>query len=203
MAIAAPQIKILIIDDDQDICEYMKTMLEATGGYHVQTLSDPTEAVELIRAELFHVLIIDLMMPGLDGITLVERIRKLDSDIAIVVFTGYPSVDTAVEALKLNVSDYIRKPFDIEEFREKIVAILKQKGLLRNPEAELHKTIGQNIRHIRKERALTLKQLARRTGLSVSLLSQIERAESSASVSSLYKIAVALGVRLTTLFGEY
>ncbi|MCA9559891.1 MAG: helix-turn-helix transcriptional regulator, partial [Myxococcales bacterium] len=53
------------------------------------------------------------------------------------------------------------------------------------------------------ESDLTLKQLARRTGLSVSLLSQIERAESSASVSSLYKIAVALGVRLTVLFGEY
>lgn len=199
----APHIKILIVDDDQDICEYMKTMLEATGGYEVRTLSDSTQAVELVRAELFHVLIIDLMMPQLDGISLVQQIRRIDSDIAIIVFTGYPSVDTAVEALKLNVSDYIRKPFDIEEFREKLVDILTRKGLLRNPEAELHKTIGQNIRRIRKERQLTLKQLSRRTGLSVSLLSQIERAESSASVSSLYKIAVALEVRLNSLFGDY
>ncbi|MCB9534934.1 MAG: response regulator [Myxococcales bacterium] len=198
----AADIKILIVDDDRDICEYMRTMLEATG-YEVATLSDPTRAVDRVREEEFHVLIIDLMMPKMDGIELIQRIRKVDSDVAIVVFTGYPSVETAVDALKLNVSDYVKKPFDMDEFRDKIADILRKKGLLRNPEEELHKTIGQNIRRIRKESDLTLKQLARRTGLSVSLLSQIERAESSASVSSLYKIAVALGVRLTVLFGEY
>ncbi len=198
----AMQVNILIVDDDQDICDYMKTMLE-TAGYSVSTLSDPTEATDLIRAEEFHLLIIDLMMPKMDGIELIQRIRKIDSDIAIIVFTGYASVETAVEALKLDVSDYVRKPFDIEEFRDKIAEILKKKGLLLNPEAELHKTIGANIRRIRKECDLTLKQLSRRTALSVSLLSQIERAESSASVSSLYKIAVALGVKLTVLFGDY
>jgi two-component system, OmpR family, response regulator len=198
----AMQVNILIVDDDQDICDYMKTMLE-TAGYGVETLSDPTEATDLIRSKDFHLLIIDLMMPKMDGIELIQRIRKIDSDIAIIVFTGYASVETAVEALKLDVSDYVRKPFDIDDFREKIAEILKKKGLLLNPEAELHKTIGANIRAIRKERDLTLKQLSRRTALSVSLLSQIERAESSASVSSLYKIAVALGVKLTVLFGDF
>lgn len=198
----AADIKILIVDDDRDICEYMRTMLEATG-YEVATLSDPTHAVDRVREEEFHVLIIDLMMPKMDGIELIQKIRKIDSDVAIVVFTGYASVETAVEALKLEVSDYVQKPFEIDDFREKIAEILKRKGLLLNPEAELHKTIGANIRRLRKDRELTLKQLSRRTGLSVSLLSQIERAESSASVSSLYKIAVALGVRLTVLFGEY
>ena len=59
------------------------------------------------------------------------------------------------------------------------------------------------IRELRKERGLTLKQLSRRTNLSVSLLSQIERAESSASVSSLFKVATALDVRLTQLFGRF
>ncbi len=198
----ASQINILIVDDDRDICAYMKTMLEATG-YEVSTLSNPTEAMDLVRAEEFHVLIIDLMMPDMDGIEVIKQIRRIDNDIAIVVFTGYPSVDTAVEALKLEVSDYVQKPFDIDEFREKIAAILKRKGLLTNPEAELHKTIGGNIRRIRKQSELTLKQLSRRTGLSVSLLSQIERAESSASVSSLYKIATALQVKLTVLFGDF
>ena len=198
----ALRINVLIIDDDQDICEYMKTLLEATG-YGVDTLSDPTQAEEAVRNAEYHLLIIDLMMPKLDGIELITRIRKIDSDVAIIVFTGYPSVETAVDALKLNVSDYIKKPFDVDDFREKVTEVLSKKGLLINPEAELHKAIGQNIRRIRKEQELTLKQLARRTSLSVSLLSQIERAESSASVSSLYKIAVALGVKLTVLFGTY
>jgi len=198
----AVNINILIIDDDEDICEYMKTLLTATG-YVVDTLSDPTRAEEKVRSEEYHLLIIDLMMPRMDGIEVIKQIRHADSDVAIVVFTGYPSVETAVDALKLNVSDYIKKPFDVDEFREKIAEVLRRKGLLLNPEAELHRTIGHNIRRIRKDKELTLKQLARRTSLSVSLLSQIERAESSASVSSLYKIAIALGVKLTVLFGEY
>lgn len=198
----ALRINILIIDDDRDICEYMKTLLEATG-YTVETLADPTQAEETIRADEYHLLIVDLMMPKMDGIELIKGIRKIDSDVAIIVFTGYPSVETAVDALKLSVSDYIKKPFDVDDFREKVSDVLRRKGLLLNPEAELHKAIGQNIRRIRKEQSLTLKQLARRTSLSVSLLSQIERAESSASVSSLYKIAVALGVKLTVLFGDF
>jgi DNA-binding NtrC family response regulator len=197
----AQDIRILIVDDDEDICAYMQTMLVA-AGYEVCTLPDPTLAIEEIRAKDYHVLIIDLMMPKMDGIELIKRIRKVDSDIAVVVFTGYPSVETAIDALKLNVSDYVKKPFDITDFREKIAEILKKKGLLVNPEAELHRTIGKTIRGLRKDEKLTLKQLSRRTGLSVSLLSQIERAESSASVSSLYKISSALGVRITVLFGD-
>ena len=66
-----------------------------------------------------------------------------------------------------------------------------------------HRYIGETIRSLRKERGLTLKQMARRTGLSVSLLSQIERAESSASIGSLYKIASSLEVPIRELFGDF
>ena len=194
--------KILIVDDDPDICAYMQTMLEASN-YDVTTLSDPTLVVDRVKEEDFHILVIDLMMPRMDGIELITQIRKVDTDVAIVVFTGYPSVDTAVNALKLNVSDYIQKPFEIESFRQTIADVLRRKGILFNPEEELHRRIGEIVRRLRKENALTLKQLARRTGLSPSLLSQIERAESSASVSSLYKIATGLGVKITVLFGEF
>ena len=194
--------KILIVDDDKDICAYMETMLSASG-YQVATMTDPTAVVERIREEEFHILVIDLMMPQIDGIELIERIRRVDTDVAIVVFTGYPSVETAIDALKLNVSDYVKKPFDIETFRDTISDVLKRKGIVFNMEERLHQSIGEIVRRLRKENALTLKQLARRTGLSPSLLSQIERAESSASVSSLYKIASGLGVKLTVLFGDF
>ena len=81
--------------------------------------------------------------------------------------------------------------------------ILKKKGLLVNPEDELHATIGRNVRSLRKSAGLTLKQISHRTGLSVSLLSQIERAESSASVSSLFKLATALTCPIAHFFGEF
>lgn len=195
-------IRILVVDDEQDICDYMSLVL-SQNGYEVETLTDPLTVIPHLRKNQYHIVILDLMMPKLSGIELLEQIRKIDDDIAIVIFTGYPSVDTAVQSLKHKVSDYIKKPCDVDELNETIEQILKDKGLLTNPEEELHKTIGRSIRRFRKDQGLTLKQLSRRTGLSVSLLSQIERAESSASVSSLYKLSAALDVRLTELFGKF
>ncbi|QDG53116.1 response regulator [Persicimonas caeni] len=195
-------IRILIIDDDKDICEYMQLLL-SQSGYEVTAETDARAALELLKEEEFHVVILDIMMPELNGMELLERIRDFDSDIAIIIFTGYPSVDTAVTSMKYNVSDYIKKPFDVDEFNQTLEKILREKGLLTDPEEQLLATIGKNIRRMRKDRNLTLKQMSRRTGLSVSLLSQIERAESSASVSSLYKLARALDVKLTQLFGDY
>jgi ribosome-binding protein aMBF1 (putative translation factor) len=111
-------------------------------------------------------------------------------------------VETAVASLKAQASDYVKKPIDPPTFLAAVQQALARKGLSKDPEADLHRAIGQTIRDARKLQDLTLKQLARRTGLSVSLLSQIERAESSASISSLYKIASALKLRMAELFGE-
>ena len=195
------QIQILVVDDDPDICDFMETLLQQVG-YSVESLTNPSRALEELRTQRYHLVIVDLMLGKVDGLEMLRAIRNFDTDIAIVVLTGYPSVETAVESLKLSVSDYIRKPFDSDEFLDSIERIFREKGVLVDPEHRLHSTIGQNIRRRRKDLELTLKQLSRRTNLSVSLLSQIERAESSASVSSLYKVARALNCRLTNLFGD-
>ena len=202
MAIELPKIRILICDDDKDICEYMQTLLEK-DGYVVKTMSDPTKVEAEIRANDYHLIVVDLMMPKLHGIELVQRIRKIDTDVAVVIFTGYPNLETAVASMKLDAVDYLKKPFNVDEFREVLDRVMRKKGLARTPEEKLHKVIGDTIRNLRKEKDLTLKQMSRRTNLSVSLLSQIERAESSASISSLYKIATALDSRIQDLFGEY
>lgn len=194
------QLRILIVDDDPNVCEYMKDLLE-DEGHDAVALTDPTKAVQEIKENRYHIAIIDLVMPGIDGMELLGRIRHADSDIAIVICTGHPNVESAIAAMKLDVSDYLYKPFSLEQFRKTLAEIAERKGLMRNPERELHLTIGSNIRRLRKEQSLTLKQMSRRTGLSVSLLSQIERAESSASIASLYKVASALGVRLTDFLG--
>lgn len=196
------KIKILVVDDDADICDYMRLVL-TQSGYEVKTQTLATAALDDLKEDEYHVVILDLMMPDINGVELIEEIRKFDRDIALIVFTGYPSVDTAVISLRYKVDDYIRKPFDIEEFQRSLERILREKGLMVDPEEALLITIGTNIRKARKEQGLTLKQMARRTGLSVSLLSQIERAESSASVSSLFKLATALDRRLTDFFGAY
>jgi DNA-binding NtrC family response regulator len=202
MGKSSPNVRVLVVDDDASIGEYVKTLL-GKDGFDVTIVDDPQKAEAALRAESPHLVILDLMMPGMHGLDLLERLRKIDSDVAVVVFTGYPSLETAVGAMKLDAVDYLKKPFEPEELRTTVDRVLKKKGLLRSPEEMLHKHIGETIRGLRKDRNLTLKQTARRTGLSVSLLSQIERAESSASIGSLYKIAVALDVRVADLFGDF
>lgn len=202
MAKAVPPVRVLVVDDDPAILEFMETFL-TKDGFQVTTLSDPKNAPEEVKDGGYHLVVLDLMMPQMGGVEVLERIRKVDSDVAVVIFTGYPSLETAVQSMKLDAVDYLKKPFNPDEFREVLDRVMRKKGLLRTPEENLHRVIGETIRGLRKDRGLTLKQMARRTGLSVSLLSQIERAESSASISSLYKIATALDVRIQDLFGEY
>jgi DNA-binding NtrC family response regulator len=197
-----PQLSILVIDDDRDICEYLQDFL-TSEGYGVKVVNDSTVALDELKQGEYHVAVLDLMMPKLSGIDLLEQIRQVDDDLAVIILTGYPSLETATSSIGYDVSAYIQKPFSIDEFRETLGRIAKKKGLLLRREDELHATIGRNIRELRKARGLTLKQMSRRTSLSVSLLSQIERAESSASVSSLFKVATALDVSLTDLFGDF
>ncbi|MFO0673489.1 MAG: response regulator [Polyangiaceae bacterium] len=197
-----PAIRILICDDDKAICEYMQTLLER-DGYEVKAVSDPSLVEEEVRLGGYHLIILDLMMPKLDGIEVLRRIRKLDTDIAVVIFTGFPNLESAVASMKLDAVDYIKKPFNVDEFREVLGRVMRKKGLARSPEEQLYRVIGDTIRNLRKEKDLTLKQMSRRTGLSVSLLSQIERAESSASIDSLFKIAMALDTRIQDLFGDF
>jgi two-component system, OmpR family, response regulator len=197
-----PAVRILIVDDDKTICEFMQTLLEKKG-FQVKALSDPLLVEDEVRAGGYHIIILDLMMPKMDGIEALRRIRKIDTDIAVVMFTGFPNLESAVASMKLDAVDYIKKPFNPDEFDEVLNRVMLKKGLAREPEEQLHRVIGDTIRNLRKEKDLTLKQMARRTGLSVSLLSQIERAESSASISSLYKIALALESRIQDLFGDF
>ena len=202
MSKAVAPMRVLVVDDDREICDFMETLLSKDGLY-VKTLSDPELAADEVRTGGYHMVVLDLMMPKVDGVEVLQRIRKVDSDIAVVIFTGHPTLESAVQSMKLDAVDYLKKPFDPEEFRAVVDRVMRKKGLLRSPEENLHRVIGETVRNLRKEANLTLKQMARRTSLSVSLLSQIERAESSASISSLYKIASALDVRIQDLFGEY
>jgi len=194
-------IRILVVDDDQDSVELCEKILKK-DGYRVQTLTDGRRVEEELRKNEIHLAVIDLKMPDISGLDVVEIIRHHDSDVAVILMTGYATLDSAVSALRGGVVDYLRKPVREDELLGAVRRALAAKGLALLPEEELHRNIGSAIRDLRKKRTLTLKQLAKRTGLSVSLLSQIERAESSASVTSLYKIAHALKIRLPELFSR-
>lgn len=197
------RLRVLVIDDDRSVCDLLQDLL-TPDGCEVVAITEPEDGLDKLKQkESFHILILDLRMPAMNGIELLDRIRKIDKDVAVIILTAYPSLESATDAINLDVSAYMQKPFAGEEMRETIARVARKKGIVVRREDELHITIGKRIRTYRKEQGLTLKQMGRRTSLSVSLLSQIERAESSASVSSLYKIANALDVRIVDLFGDF
>jgi DNA-binding NtrC family response regulator len=198
---ATVDIRILVVDDDQDSVDLVEKILKK-DGYRVVPLTDGRKVDEELRKNDIHLAIIDLKMPEVSGLDVVQMIKHHDSDCAVILMTGYATLDSAVSALRGGVVDYLRKPVREDELLGAVRRALAAKGLALLPEEELHRNIGSAIRDLRKKRTLTLKQLAKRTGLSVSLLSQIERAESSASVTSLYKIAHALKIRLPELFAR-
>lgn len=197
----APTIRVLVIDDDEDVCSLIRDFLEGEG-YEVTIISEPDAAVKAVKKTHFHLVLLDLVMPKVNGQTLLKRLRKADSDLFVVILTAYPTIESAVETLKNNAFDYLKKPIKFEELRNIVEAALRKQGVIRNIEDEINRSIGNKIRQMRVGRELTLKQLAGRSNLSVSLISQIERAESSASLASLYKISNALNVRMADFFAD-
>jgi DNA-binding NtrC family response regulator len=165
IAIQRAPIRVLVVDDDREVGECVREFLEV-DGFEVTVHTEPAEAIAAVRDGEFHVAIVDLIMPGVDGLDVIEQIAALDSDIALVVLTGHPSLESASASIEREVSAYLQKPIELEDFRSTMMRIAKKKGLVRRPESELLAAIGTTIRGLRKSRELTLKQLARRTQLS-------------------------------------
>jgi DNA-binding NtrC family response regulator len=193
------EINILVIDDDKDVCAFLKKFL-TEDGYNINTLAKPDRALDRIKEKTYHLIILDLKMPRIRGEDLLTEIMKVNPDISVIILTAHPSVDSAVQTMKNNAFDYIKKPFKVDELRGTIRNALRAKMLLTEPDDEVNIKIGRKVRGLRNEKRLTIKELAERANLSISLISQIERAESAGSISTLNKIAIALNTELREFF---
>lgn len=193
------EINTLIIDDDKDICVLLKKLL-TEDGYNVEISTRPKQALRKIREKTYHVIILDLKMPDINGLDLLTKIKKINSDISVIILTAFPSVDSAVQTLKADAFDYVEKPFNIDKLRKTIKTALRSRLLLIEPEERLNIKTGKRLRELRNGKKLTLKQFAERADLSVSLVSQIERVECAASISTLNKIVTVLNISLEEFF---
>jgi two-component system response regulator PilR (NtrC family) len=105
---------ILVIDDEEIMREILEALL-TREGYHVRLASNGDDGLELARTQTFDAAIVDVMMPGLDGIATLQELRKLDDDLPVLMITAFASVETAIAAMKLGAFDYITKPFKNDE----------------------------------------------------------------------------------------
>lgn len=191
-------IKVLVIDDDPSICKTVGLLLE-DHGYNPRTFTDPEEALQAADKESFQIALVDLRMPALDGVEVVERLKNIDSRMSCIVMTAYPDLDSATETMRSGTCDYIAKPFKGEELVASVDRACQRMGIIYTDENELNRLIGQRIRSNRLDQNLTLRQLSDRTDLTTSQLSQVELGKNAASIWALARISNSLGLQVSEL----
>lgn len=120
--------RILIVDDEVIARDNLALVL-TRQGYETFTAADGNDAMRLLQDGDFDLVMTDLKMPGMDGLTLLRRVKELFPDIEIVVLTGYPTVDTAVEAMRAGAYDYLSKPYRLDEARMLVRKALEKRHL--------------------------------------------------------------------------
>ncbi len=119
---------LLIVDDDEDLLEMVSFAL-SRAGYSVSKAGDGRAALELARARRFDAVVLDMMMPGMDGVTALAELRKLDPGLQVIMLTAHGSVDTAVESMRLGAFDYIRKPFGLDALEAVVAKAVEKRRL--------------------------------------------------------------------------
>ncbi|MBI3189977.1 MAG: sigma-54-dependent Fis family transcriptional regulator [Ignavibacteriales bacterium] len=121
-------IALLIVDDEQIVRDSL-TKWFREDGYIVGAAANAVEALRLLQEQRWHIILLDIKMPGMDGMELQQRIRDIDAHAIIIFITAHASVDTAVQALKCGAFDYITKPIDPDHLSHLVTNAIKQRAL--------------------------------------------------------------------------
>ncbi len=118
--------RVLIVDDERDFVEMFSLRLKQQGE-RVSTAYSGREALDLLKQVSIDVVILDIRMPGMDGIDTLKQIRRLYPLVEVILLTGHGSTETAVEGMKLGAFDYLMKPADFDEINQKLENARKRK----------------------------------------------------------------------------
>jgi DNA-binding NtrC family response regulator len=138
--------KVLLVDDEQDFLETLAERMR-TRGMNVSTTNSAADAVKMAEAESYDAVVLDLKMPGMDGLEVLSAIKERNPDIQIILLTGHATLEKGIEAMKLGAMDFIEKPADIQVLTEKIKQAQSQKMIL------VEKRLQQKIKKIIQEKA--------------------------------------------------
>ncbi|MBV9121749.1 MAG: response regulator [Planctomycetes bacterium] len=193
------EVRILVLDDDKTICKMIQAAL-AQNDFTIDMVSDPAQNKGQLQAKPYHIVILDYVIPGLESEKVLNWVHEFQPEASIIVVTAFPSIDSALNCLRAHTYDYLTKPFQVEQLQKIVTRCLESKGLLRMSEEALRESLGAAIRERRKALGLTLAEMSKRTNLSLGYLSQIELGKNSASIETLYRISLGLGVKMADLF---
>jgi DNA-binding NtrC family response regulator len=151
-----PKVNILIVDDEEIVRESLANWLEE-DGYEVKVAENADRALERLPEKEWNLAMVDLKMPGMDGIQLMDEIRKIKPETIVIIMTAYATVDTAVQAMKKGAYDYIVKPFNPEDLSMTIRKIIDHQKLVKEniylrkelkKQYRLHDMVSKNHRMI-------------------------------------------------------
>jgi DNA-binding NtrC family response regulator len=103
--------RILVVDDELDMLMLLRMIIEDNSDYAVETTNNPSEGLRMLTEKDYDLVISDLKMPGMDGMELFDELKEIKPGVPVIIITAYGSLETADEAMKKGVSDFITKPF--------------------------------------------------------------------------------------------
>lgn len=122
--------RILIVDDEKNIVSSLTAIL-SDEGYEVSMTGDGVEALELIQKDPPDLVLLDIWLPGMDGIEVLKTLKTYNPGVEVIIMSGHGTIDTAVKATKLGAQDFIEKPFSLDRITESIKNVLQEKNRLR------------------------------------------------------------------------
>jgi two-component system, NtrC family, response regulator PilR len=131
--------KILVADDEQSMREFLEIMLKKED-YKISLASNGEEVVKVVEKDIFDLVLLDIRMPKLDGISALKRIKAISPETIVIMITAYASADTAIKAMKEGAYDYITKPFKVDEIRL-IIRNALEKGTLQKENTLLKQVV--------------------------------------------------------------
>ncbi len=155
--------RIFVVDDEESMCSFMEIMLQKEG-YDVETSTHAPSAVDKICSGSYNLVIADMMMPEMSGMELLTEIKKRKSDQDVIVMTAFASMESAIKAMKLGASDYIAKPFKIDEIKitiEKAISHQKVVDENKNLKKQLAESHGLDAYIGASEPVAKLKELVK------------------------------------------
>lgn len=120
--------KILVVDDELFVRELLLEFL-STEGYEVSLADSGEKAVALMQTQPADLVLVDLKMPGIDGVETLKQMKKIAPDTLAIIMTGYPTIESSIEALRQGAYDYVVKPFKLNDLKSSIEKALREHKL--------------------------------------------------------------------------
>lgn len=116
--------RILIVDDEPNVCQFLAEFLEYKG-FETQVCHSGIKALQYLESETFDAVLLDLIMPGMNGLEVLEKIKLMKITIPVIIVTGIKDKDVADDAIKLGAADFIPKPIDLDRLEQSLIVNIK------------------------------------------------------------------------------